>query len=58
MSPTIRIDGEVLDKLKEHARPFVDTPNSVLRRILGLAPGADSAEIEDEAPRSPRVGRV
>jgi hypothetical protein len=50
MSPTIRIDSEVLDKLKEHAEPFVDTPNSVLRRILGLAPGAESEQIEDEAP--------
>jgi hypothetical protein len=50
MSPTIRIDSEVLDKLKEHAEPFVDTPNSALRRILGLAPGAESREIEDEAP--------
>jgi Mrr N-terminal domain len=50
MSPTIRIDNDVLDKLKEHAEPFVDTPNSVLRRILGLAPGVESREIEDGAP--------
>ena len=50
MSPTIRIDSEVLDKLKEHAEPFVDTPNSVLRSILGLAPGGESGEIEDGAP--------
>jgi Mrr N-terminal domain len=50
VSPTIRIDREVLDKLKEHAEPFVDTPNSVLRRILGLAPGAENGEIEAEAP--------
>ena len=38
---TIRIDNEVLDKLKEHAEPFVDTPNSVLRRLLGLATRAE-----------------
>jgi hypothetical protein len=50
MSPTIRIDNEVLDKLKEQAEPFVDTPNSVLRRVLGLAPGAGSGEIRDGAP--------
>jgi Mrr N-terminal domain len=36
MSPTIRIDDEVFDALKKHAEPFVDTPNSVLRRLLGL----------------------
>jgi hypothetical protein len=54
MSPTIRIDSEVLDKLKENAEPFVDTPNSVLRRILGLAPGAEGGEIEDEAPAAQR----
>ena len=36
MSPTIRIDDEVFDELKKHAEPFVDTPNTVLRRILEL----------------------
>ncbi len=44
MSPTIRIDDDVFNELKGHAEPFVDTPNSVLRRLLGLAPKADSAE--------------
>ena len=37
MSPTIRIDKDVFGELKKHAEPFVDTPNSVLRRLLGLA---------------------
>lgn len=36
MSPTIRIDDEVYGWLQEHARPFEDTPNSVLRRFAGL----------------------
>jgi hypothetical protein len=36
MSPTIRIDDDVFDELKKHAEPFVDTPNSVLRQLLGL----------------------
>jgi Mrr N-terminal domain len=58
VSPTIRIDSEVLDKLKEHAEPFVDTPNSVLRRILGLAPGAENGEIEDEAPAAKPLRRA
>lgn len=37
MSPTIRIDEEVFEELKRHAEPFIDTPNTVLRRVLGLA---------------------
>jgi hypothetical protein len=36
MPPTIRIDGEVYSWLQGNARPFEDTPNSVLRRIAGL----------------------
>ncbi len=34
--PTIRIDNEVWSWLQGHARPFEDTPNSVLRRFAGL----------------------
>lgn len=36
LSPQIRVDDEVYDRLKRQAEPFVDTPNSVLRRLLGL----------------------
>jgi hypothetical protein len=36
LSPNIRIDREVYRALQEGAQPFVDTPNSVLRRLLGL----------------------
>ena len=36
MSPTIRIDDEVFAKLKGMGEAFVDTPNSVLRRVLDL----------------------
>jgi 5-methylcytosine-specific restriction protein A len=36
MAPTIRIDDEVYAWLQEHARPFEDTPNSVLRRVACL----------------------
>ena len=57
MSPTIRIDEEVFDELKKHAEPFVDTPNSVLRRILGLGQAAEQDEghlkAEAASPRSP-----
>lgn len=36
MPPTIRIDDEVYAWLQEQARPFEDTPNSVLRRVACL----------------------
>lgn len=36
MMPTIRIDDDVFRALQRHAEPFVDSPNSVLRRVLGL----------------------
>lgn len=42
MSPTIRIDEDVYQELQKRAQPFVDTPNSVLRRVLQLG-GADQA---------------
>ena len=32
----IRIDPEVYDHILKHARPLVDTPNAVLRRLLHL----------------------
>jgi len=38
---TIGIDREVWQTLKADAEPFVDTPNSVLRRRLGLDPSRD-----------------
>ena len=34
--PVIRVDDEVWKELQRRAEPLVDTPNSVLRRILGL----------------------
>ena len=33
---TIEVDNEVFAFLEKHARPFVDTPNSALRRLLGI----------------------
>lgn len=36
MPPTIRIDEDVYAWLQGNARPFEDTPNSVLRRIAKL----------------------
>lgn len=44
---TIEIDDDLLELLKRHAEPFVDTPNDVLRRLLFD---------EDEPSTSSRAG--
>jgi Mrr N-terminal domain len=36
MSPSIDTDEEVFGVIKKNAEPFVDTPNTVLRRLLGI----------------------
>lgn len=36
MSPSIDVDDEVFSVLQHDAEPFVDTPNTVLRRMLGI----------------------
>jgi negative regulator of replication initiation len=41
----INVDEEVYAFLKQHAEPFKDTPNSVIRRFLPLKSGA--VEIKD-----------
>ena len=43
MSPTIRISQETYEHLQAHAEPFVDTPDLVIRRLLGI----DLAEKKD-----------
>src|SRR6266571_1333291 len=56
MSPVIRIDDEVWAWLKSLARPFEDTPNSVLRSIAGIdrgqmeSRGAPIEAPDEEAP--------
>jgi predicted transcriptional regulator len=41
----IRIDEEVREFLQRHAEPLTDTPNSVLRRLLGLPPAETRTSI-------------
>ena len=43
MAPQIEIDDDVFALLKSHAEPFVDTPNSVLRRLLSMPESANGA---------------
>jgi hypothetical protein len=49
MNPTIRVDEDVYEALKEQAEPFVDSPNSVLRRVLGLRVTDNGARSSDTA---------
>lgn len=42
--PVIRIDPEVYSSLQERARPFLDSPNDVLRRVLGLDEASSRAK--------------
>lgn len=44
---TIKIDSDVFAFLEKHAKPFVDTPNSTLRRLLGI-----DRDITSVKPRS------
>ncbi len=52
--PNIRIDREVYRWLQERAAPFVDTPNDVLRRLLGLDRDELQAD-KDAASGSPHA---
>ncbi|MFZ5507327.1 MAG: hypothetical protein ACOY7P_17720 [Pseudomonadota bacterium] len=47
---TIEIDTDVFAHLQANARPFVDTPNSTLRRLLGLSTPSDPAPSTGQAP--------
>jgi len=52
--PTIQIDDEIFGLLQKNAKPFVDSPNSTLRRMLGLrvnGVAAKVAEVPDELER-------
>lgn len=52
----IEVDGEVIDAIKGAAEPFVDNPNRVLRRLLGL-PAIEhdrTAPLPSNTPRAPR----
>jgi hypothetical protein len=48
---TIEIDTDVFAFLQKNARPFVDTPNSTLRRLLGL--NGSKAQPQKKSPSAP-----
>jgi hypothetical protein len=49
--PVIRVDDEVWNRLKSHARPLEDTPNSVMRRLLGIDEDNPEATASATPPR-------
>jgi hypothetical protein len=55
VSPTIRISQDTYDHLKEHAEAFVDTPDSVIRRLLGLDAQVIDATEGDPAATQPKA---
>jgi len=50
--PNIRIDRDVYETLQKGAEPFVDTPNTVLRRLLGLDSSAKDGASEHSASKA------
>lgn len=46
----IEVDTDVFAVIKAEAEPFVDTPNTALRRLLGLDGGAGSKSDPERAP--------
>lgn len=51
----IRIDDEVFRALQKRAEPFTDTPNDVLRRLIGLDDGAP-AEVKSPTRAAGETG--
>jgi hypothetical protein len=50
--PEIKIQDETFEELARRAKPFVDTPDSVIRRLLGL--DGDGATVP--LPAGPKAG--
>lgn len=53
--PTIRIDEEVYSWLQTQARPFEDTPNTVLRRIAKLDNASNPKPAVHEEASMPKL---
>src|SRR5450830_792666 len=50
MMESIKIDNDVFAHLQKHALPFVDTPNSTLRRLLGIDVAVSAASKKNSTP--------
>ena len=47
---SIKVDNDVFAHLQKNARPFVDTPNSTLRRLLGIDSATAATKTEKSSP--------
>ena len=47
---SIKIDNDVFTYLQKHARPFIDTPNSTLRRLLDIDASVNAASPKKTPP--------
>ena len=60
--PTIRVEEDVMQGLKKIAEPFVDTPSSVIRRLLEergvLAKASGSNALEGGVPKKTPNGKT
>ncbi|HEX3900271.1 MAG TPA: winged helix-turn-helix domain-containing protein [Mycobacteriales bacterium] len=56
MSISIDVDADVFECLKAAAEPFVDTPNTVLRRLLGLDHQGE-ARVPDSRIQEPAIAQ-
>ena len=54
----LRVDEEVFAALERRARPFVDSPNSTLRRILGLEAGGSHVDEASLVTPSSEAGAI
>lgn len=50
---SIQVDDDVMGAMKAEAEPFVDTPNSVLRRMFGLTTTDESSDDSQPADGGP-----
>ena len=54
--PEVDLDSDVFEYLQSEAQPFVDTPSTVLRRLLKLNGRQNGAGPEAPAPAKSRTG--
>ncbi len=52
MMPVVRIPDELFERLQNHAKPFVDTPATVIERILDFYEAGRSAPTKPRRPSS------